>query len=48
MSKSPNLSWRQKISDGCETVMTRSTPSTLTVPSMIGQVRGFGAKLMLS
>src|SRR5229473_1570556 len=48
MSKSPNLSCRQKISEGCDGVMTRSTPSTVTVPSMSGQVRGLAAKLMLS
>src|SRR3979411_702763 len=48
MSKSPNLSWRQKISEGCDGVMTRSTPSTVTLPSISGQVRGLAAKLMLS
>src|SRR5712671_2509757 len=48
MSKSPNLSWRQKISEGCDGVITRSTPSTVTAPSISGQVRGLAAKLMPS
>src|SRR6202035_4427304 len=48
MSKSANLSWRQNISDGCDGVITRSTPSTVTRPSISGQVRGLAAKLIES
>src|SRR5712691_9999316 len=40
-SNSANRSCRQNNSDGCNTVGTRSIPSGLTAPSMIGQVRGF-------
>ena len=48
MSKSANFSCRQKISDGCDGVTTRSTPSTVTRPSISGQVRGLAAKLIES
>jgi hypothetical protein len=47
-SNSANRSCRQNSSDGCSTVGVRSTPSTFTAPSMIGQVRGLEVMPMLS
>src|SRR6185312_17128947 len=40
-SNSANRNCRQNNSDGCKTVGTKSMPSGLICPSMIGQVRGF-------
>ena len=47
-SNSPNLSWRQKVSDGCEWVHTRSTPSTGMVPSRSGATRSYVPEIRLS
>src|SRR3954466_5781876 len=47
-SKSPNLSCRQKSSEGNTGLGTRSMPSAFTRPSKMGHVRGFAAMPMLS
>ena len=48
MSKSPNLSWRQKSSDGNTSLARSSMPSACTRPSKSGALRGFAAMPMLS
>ena len=47
-ANSAKCSCRQNSSEGCSTVGIRSMPSTFTVPSRIGQVRGLEVMPMLS
>src|SRR5579862_3584328 len=47
-ANSAKCNCRQNSSDGCSTVGIRSMPSTFTVPSRIGQVRGLLVIPMLS